>query len=308
MVESDSGAFVRDVLDRAIAAVAEMEYLRLAEGMSIDDQTASVDHALKSLTRLQQARPPDYDSEWVSLFYVSWFQPHQVHLAYVALRRILAQAPLPRRVIDYGCGAWAVQLALSIILAEAPGPLGSGIAVCGIDSSEPMKMIGKRLWEEFRNKTNDTGCDGFFGVRLCHALELMGDSYGCYASPSEALRQLQVARKDSASENCWFTAVHAVYHENLEQLKDLLSSDKRQERGTSMELVTFDLHSGREGCFSELGFDKTELVKGAALLRRMLSPSFIRSYAHGPALARALWRGTASGQRLHPPLSGLRPA
>ena len=47
---------------------------------------------------------------------------------------------------------------------------------------------------------------------------------------------------------------------------------------------------------------------GAALLRRMLSPSFIRSYAHGPALARALWRGTASGQRLHPPLLGLRPA
>ena len=52
----------------------------------------------------------------------------------------------------------------------------------------------------------------------------------------------------------------------------------------------------------------TDAPMGAALLHRMLSPSFIRGYARGPTLARALWRGTASGQRLHPPLSGLRPA
>ena len=64
---------------------------------------------------------------------------------------------------------------------------------------------------------------------------------------------------------------------------------------------------GRGG-FNRIRSQGGDSALGAALLRRRLSPSFIRSYAHGPALASALWRGTASGQRLHPPLSGLRPA
>ena len=51
-----------------------------------------------------------------------------------------------------------------------------------------------------------------------------------------------------------------------------------------------------------------EYELGAALLRRMLSQSFIRSYAHGRPLTGALWPGTASGRHLHPLLSGPRPA
>ena len=45
---------------------------------------------------------------------------------------------------------------------------------------------------------------------------------------------------------------------------------------------------------------------GAALLRRMLSHSFIRGYTHGRPVVGVLWPGTASGQRLHSLLSGSR--
>ena len=67
MDESDSAALIGEALDRAIAKVAEEEYGRLAEGMSLRDQTASVDKALSSLMELQKGHEPDYNSEWVSL-------------------------------------------------------------------------------------------------------------------------------------------------------------------------------------------------------------------------------------------------
>ena len=47
---------------------------------------------------------------------------------------------------------------------------------------------------------------------------------------------------------------------------------------------------------------------GAALLRRVLSGSFIRGYARGRPLAGAFWPGTTSGRHLHPLLSGPCPS
>ena len=60
--------------------------------------------------------------------------------------------------------------------------------------------------------------------------------------------------------------------------------------------------------FSDRTLLRHRLALGAALLRRILSHSFIRNYANRRPLAGALWRGTASGQRLHPLLSGSGPA
>ena len=53
---------------------------------------------------------------------------------------------------------------------------------------------------------------------------------------------------------------------------------------------------------------EAESMTGAALLRRMLSHSFIRSYANGCPLAGAFLPGTASGRHLHPLLSAPRSA
>ena len=53
---------------------------------------------------------------------------------------------------------------------------------------------------------------------------------------------------------------------------------------------------------------ETPMPLGAALLRRVLSGSFIRGYARGRPLAGAFWPGTASGRHLHPLLSGPCPS
>ena len=224
MGESDSAALVREALDRAIAEVAEAEYRRLTEGMTIEHQTESVDNALKSLTRLQQGIPPDYKSEWIALFYLSWYQPRQIHLAYAALRELLEHNPLPaRHVIDYGCGALAVQIALAILLAEDQELLNSGLAVYGVDSNMPMMDIGKELWEKFREIAGARIHDDPFFQCLHVALDSMADVCSCHVSFPDALAHLEAARA-SASDNCWITAVHAVYPSNMEQLKDVFDA------------------------------------------------------------------------------------
>jgi hypothetical protein len=55
-------------------------------------------------------------------------------------------------------------------------------------------------------------------------------------------------------------------------------------------------------------FDLSGSDLGAALLRRTLSHSFIRSYTCRRFLASALWPGTACGRHLQPRLSRPRPA
>ena len=52
----------------------------------------------------------------------------------------------------------------------------------------------------------------------------------------------------------------------------------------------------------------TEEQMGAALLRRVLSGSFIRGCARGHPFTGAFWPGTASGRHLHPLLSGPCPS
>lgn len=91
MGESDSITLVREVLDRAISEVAEAEYSRLTEGMSLKVQTESVDAALKSLMMLQKGISPKYSSEWIALFYLTWYQPRQIHLAYATLREHISE-------------------------------------------------------------------------------------------------------------------------------------------------------------------------------------------------------------------------
>ena len=51
----------------------------------------------------------------------------------------------------------------------------------------------------------------------------------------------------------------------------------------------------------------TSIPLGAALFRRSLSRSFIRVYARERSPLQAVLRGTASGERPYPPLSGYRP-
>lgn len=265
MTETDA-AVLRKALDLAIAELAASEYDHLSDGMSLAVKTQSVDSALNSLMALQQAREPAYDSEWVSLFYLTWFQPRQIHLAYSALQGLLAETSSPRHVIDYGCGAWAVQFALAILNAERREPADPGVAVYGIDSNEPMREIGRRLWNRFGQiVAASTGEHPFF-ERLHDALDSIEATSSCHASYDEALQRCDLLGQRLA--DCWFTAVHAIYETNSTDMKSVLGGVCEKQvpvhelatfRKASSPMYFWGGYPNWKPFFAELGFSEAEL-------------------------------------------------
>ena len=230
----------REALDSAIAEVAKENAARLYKEIPSQRWEESVDSALESLTRLQGCAEPDYDLEWVNVFYLSWYQPRQIHLAYVALRQLLDRRHPPRYVVDYGCGAWAVQFALAMLLAEKPEMQGAGIAVHGIDSSESMKRIGRELWNKFLLKIVEER----HLLKLHDVMKSMEDSWVYHATIEDALAAVQGGRTDGAPGDGWFTAIHAVYEYESKgrprsNLEDILDTEKYRSLGFATELVTF---------------------------------------------------------------------
>lgn len=249
MAESDSTAFVREALDHAIEEVAKVEYPRLAEGMSLDDQRQHVNDALKSLKDLGRGAMPHY-GKWVALFYLTWYQPRHIHLAYTVLdqqistvlHRQISEQHRPRRVIDLGCGGWAVQIALAILITERPEL--QGLVVDGIDSSGPMRDIGELLWRKLRETVEKNANAPLLAMvdrakldtykRLGRTLESMTNSCTCHASCDAYLSD--GIKKPG---NCWLTAFHVVYQSNRSDLEAVFQRIRR-ERSPVLELLTTD--------------------------------------------------------------------
>ena len=143
---------IADALDKAIATVAEQEFNRLCRGLNDVQVVEQVEKALDELKKLQGMGSPDYNNEWVALFYVTWYQPRQINVALAILQQ-LYEAPLYElavansvEIIDVGCGALSVQFATAIAATQHQH---TDISVHGIDPSHPMKRIGETLWAEF---------------------------------------------------------------------------------------------------------------------------------------------------------------
>ena len=258
MAESGPLTFVLRVLDRAIADVAREEYQRLTEGMRPEDREKFVGGALDDLNnKLGRGMSPNYKSEWIALFYLTWYQLRQVHLAYTVLRYLLdnlKQEP-PRQVIDFGCGSGAVQIALSILLAE--NSAWQNVAVHGIDSSEPMMRIGRDLWRKFRKRiVNESDRSGgvHFAGKLRRTLYLMSSSCS-YDTSYKASAALPATREATSSGDCWLTAIHASYQSNRKDMEAVFGRI-RKEHEPVIELVTFFDRYDPRLFFERLGFMK----------------------------------------------------
>lgn len=212
-LDTEVASLARKSLDRAIATLAEAEYSRLSTGGSLGtkERREHVGRALRSLKELQQGRKADYDDEWVAVFYLTWYQPRQIQLAYAALRELISERNPPRYIIDYGCGAWATQVALVIRIAELifNGSELQKITVHGIDLNQPMMRIGGMLWREFRRIVSEERVGHSVLEPLHDAVDRMGDSCTYHAS-YDAYTESHGVQMSPVFGDCWLTAVHVV--------------------------------------------------------------------------------------------------
>ena len=274
MAESDLVTGAREALDAAIAEVARTNWRRLVRDQSASQRAERVEGALGALGRLPFGDRPKYD-EWEALFYLTWYQPRQIHLVYSVLRRRhtsgFGRLSGPLRVVDLGCGAWVVRLASAILLAEERSS-GVGrapqVAVEGIDPSRAMRALGLELWVAFRRAAAARGLDP-----LVDTIDAMTGSHQ-YCPKN-------FSRVKGTEAPCWLTAVHAVYRENRHEFRRLY----RRVRDTvkpCYELVT--THESKKNLLGDL-------VSGSRLDLRPARPRWC-----GVACRTSEWRRTVSAE------------
>ena len=144
---------VANALDKAIVTVAEQEFNRLCRGLNDRQVAEQVAKAQDELEKLRGRGSPDYNNEWITLFYITWYQPRQINVALAILQQLYedplrteAEDNYPVEIIDVGCGALSVQFATAIAATQHQHTV---VSVHGIDPSHPMKRIGETLWLEF---------------------------------------------------------------------------------------------------------------------------------------------------------------
>ena len=221
-----------DSLDEAIASVTSEEYGRL-KGQHPYDVKERLEEAFKSIDRLRKPeQQPRYD-DWDALLYFSWYQARQVHLVCA----ILEQHPpppsgKPLRVVDVGCGAWAVPIALAILKARGhPALIDREVSVHGIERKHAMTRMGEELWIEF-------GCAA--EARGLHIDFEMIDEDSIFSSADEYLKYLRPPARDASTE-CWLLAIHALYDESQGEIRRFLA-EYRSRRASRLryQLLTTD--------------------------------------------------------------------
>ena len=230
-----------EALDEAIAEVTCKEYRQLKRRHP-NDITAHLERSFESIERLQTGGQPRYD-QWDAPLYISWYQARQVHLVYA----VLDQHPpppsgKPLQIVDVGCGAWAVPIALAMHEARGhPALLDREVSVHGIEPASSMTRMGKELWLEF-------GCAAEArGLRIDFVEQLIDDdsiftSVDAYPGP--------LARHASAES--WLLAIHSLYDESQPEIRRFLL-DYREQHASRLRYELLTTHKSKWKHIDDVG-------------------------------------------------------
>ena len=206
---------VTNILDYVIKTVSEQEFNRLASGLTIEEKGKKVLDALESLEKLRTDEMPDYHDKWVALFY-SWYQPSQINLAYSMIQSIINSTDILNEklhIVDFGCGSLAMQFGVALAIADTITTKNkksiTEIRIDSIDISQAMIDIGKEMWELFTKLYNQKLYN-----HLGPVCEIIKPNY------YKDIGQVELAQ----SSDRWISAIHAVYDENKDDIKQSLES------------------------------------------------------------------------------------
>ena len=210
------------VLDRAIAEVfrSEVNHLTQSQNLSDAEKVSNVEDALEELGKLGkiQGEMPKYD-EWVAPFYVSWYQPRQINLAYSMITAIIAEESIRKEiltdtgrlyVVDFGCGALAMQFGVALAIADALQKNQKIYSACVVsyDKSKAMTNIGKKVWEQFKSEVRKDAKLPYLG-QACELIDTRAD--------------MPFGRNPQNNEIIWLSAIHAAFSANKDEVKKKLA-------------------------------------------------------------------------------------
>ena len=209
---------ITKALDASIADVAGRQFAKLQRGRSRQQIATAIHRSLDSLRLLQRGIMPCYD-EWDALFYAVWYQQSQINLAHKLFRKVpedrnpLRSGSGSLQVVDFGCGALAVQFGLALAAADTwqEHRTVPEIRIISNDASKSMVQIGWELWNRFIDEIADEAEYPALGALRRACAEIEFDDLG----------------KPSAT--CWLTVFHVAYEENCAEVKKDLDTHVEDE-------------------------------------------------------------------------------
>lgn len=224
---------IQTAIDESLAEVAEEQWLLLAGEVHNPREreciAESIIASLRSLDLLSKKGMPNYDDDWVALFYLTWYQPRQINLVYSLLhgkstsKSSFENPSLLSDVsklgtetvcfVDWGCGCLATMFAVALAAADcyAQGQDLPKIEVYCIDSSPAMKQIGHKSWCLFRDTMQRIDRDH----PVCSIFENIKPIFGSHTLEFESYNS-------GTDTPCVVTAIHCVYSERIRETKDEL--------------------------------------------------------------------------------------
>ena len=213
---------VIEVLDRAIAraglnALAQAMEKPPYSGMEPDARKHAVlakSDALRG--SLGNLIPPDYDDDVTAAAYLFTYQASHIGVAWAMVQELARNRPDSNllltdsgklHVIDFGCGALAMQFGVALAVADAieKGEQIDTVVIDGIDTSRQMQDMGMSAWWEF--------CKAVDGdprlENLSRACGLI--TFNCHEN-YRSVQQIPDAE-------VWLSAMHAVYQGNKAAIK-----------------------------------------------------------------------------------------
>ena len=202
-------------LDTAIVTTAKAELGRLSKGLDPCEIANQICGALRSLKRLQSGKMPEYN-EWDALFYLLWYQPDRINLAYSLIRIIRNEYKIPlvnedgfAEVSDFGCGELAMQFGLAMAAADPSieVPISRKVSIISSDVSSHMETLGWKLWCNF-------------------IIEIMNEEkYPQLQLLNEVSKRLSYGSSQDPNTCRWLTALHVAYEENYKQVRKQLDAE-----------------------------------------------------------------------------------
>ena len=215
-------AAVIEALDRAIArtglnalatAMEKPPYVSMNPDAQRQAVSAKSDDLRNSLGSLV---PPDYSDDVTAAGYLFTYQTSHIGLAWAMIQDMAQNRPNSNllltdsgklHVIDFGCGALAMQFGVALAVADAieNGEQIDTVVIDGIDTSRKMQDIGTSAWQEF-SKAVDSDLRLETLSRACRLIE-----FNCHDN-YRSVRQIPDAE-------VWLSAMHAVYQSNRNEIK-----------------------------------------------------------------------------------------
>lgn len=214
---------VVNALDTAISETVEGEHCRLTRNMAERQKSDLFNEARRQVLSLRNLEMPEYDDEFVAMVYVAAYQLQHIHLTYSMVKdmqsRRNASTPAMVRtgnlqVVDFGCGALAMQFGVALAVADAleAGENITHVKVDSMDINRPMLFIGRKIWKKFVDIVErDKGGDLRWVRKACRRLQFRLHT-----------RVGTIERVGDA--DSWLSAIHAVYEENEATVKRDLKS------------------------------------------------------------------------------------